>query len=252
MSVTQNERTGPCDVWGILGGMGPLASAEFVNTIYQEAIGNKEQEAPSVVLISDPTVPDRTEFLLDGRSEILLQRLTSGVETLLSIGATRVIVCCMTIHPLVQRLQPHLREKIVSLLDVALDAILRSRAEHLLLCTIGTRRLQLFQKHKLWNQVQSKVILPDENDQRIVHEMLYAIKGQTEAKSYLPIIQNLMKRYAVQSYIAGCTEMHIVAKAQEKVCGRDRREFCLDPLTEILQMINKNVPMTAAARSAQS
>jgi aspartate racemase len=252
MSSTQCESTDPCDVWGILGGMGPLASAEFVNTIYQEVIGGKEQEAPSVILLSDPKMPDRTEFLLDGRSEVLLQRLTAGVEALVAIGATRVIVCCMTIHPLIQRLHPHLREKIVSLLDVTLEAVLRSSAEHLLLCTVGTRRLQLFQKHELWNQVQNQVILPDENDQRIIHEMLYAIKGQTEAKSYLSIVQGLMNKYAVQSYIAGCTEMHIVAKAQEKASGRDRREFCLDPLTEILPLINRSVPITAAALSTRS
>ena len=45
---------------GILGGMGPLTSAEFLKTIYEVNISGPEQDAPACVLYSDPSVPDRT------------------------------------------------------------------------------------------------------------------------------------------------------------------------------------------------
>ena len=43
--------------------MGPVASAvaEFVRTVYELAAVELEQDAPVVILYSDPTVPDRTE-----------------------------------------------------------------------------------------------------------------------------------------------------------------------------------------------
>jgi hypothetical protein len=82
--------------------MGPLTSAEFVNTIYQEAIGGKEQEAPSVVLISDPAVPDRTEFfggqIRDVAGEVDRRGRSLGVNRG-DPGHRVLIVCCMTIHP---------------------------------------------------------------------------------------------------------------------------------------------------------
>jgi aspartate racemase len=233
------------EVWGVVGGMGPLASAEFVNSIYRETASSTEQESPSVILISDPTVPDRTEYLLNGKHDILLQKLASSVEALSAMGATRIVVCCLTIHPLIRRLSPGLRQKIVSLLDLVMDAVLRSRSRNLLLCTTGTRKLQLFQQHVLWEQAQHKVILPDDQDQESIHQMLYEIKNQTDVTTHLPFVEDLLKKYSVSSYIAGCTEMHIVAKAHEQFRGQNRREFCIDPLTEILPIMQRNVPTSA-------
>ena len=47
-------------ILGILGGMGPLASAEFVRSVYELNVQTKEQASPVCVLYSDPTIPDRT------------------------------------------------------------------------------------------------------------------------------------------------------------------------------------------------
>src|SRR5579864_2349302 len=124
MNRTAHESMDRAEVWGILGGMGPLASAEFVSSIYRETPGSREQDLPNVILLSDPTIPDRTECLLNGKSDILLERLTAGLEALVSLGATKIVVCCMTIHPLFPQLQPELRNSIVSLLDVTLNAVL--------------------------------------------------------------------------------------------------------------------------------
>ena len=87
MGCVQNE------IWGVLGGMGPLASAEFLSTIYEETAGRPEQESPIVYLISDPTIPDRTKCLLNGTEHLLLDHFTSGINKLESLGATRIVVC---------------------------------------------------------------------------------------------------------------------------------------------------------------
>ncbi|HEX4603314.1 MAG TPA: amino acid racemase [Candidatus Angelobacter sp.] len=234
------------EVWGILGGMGPLASAEFVNTIYQETIGGREQESPCVILLSDPTMPDRTEYLLKGHGDILLERLSSGLESLVAMGATRIVICCMTIHPLIPRLRPELRKKIISLVDVTLEAVLRRRSRHLLLCTTGTRKLELFEQHPLWTRARPLVVMPGDDDQKSIHQMLYEIKSRQEIMRYVPFLEDLMNKYGARAYIAGCTEMHLVAKAHEQFGGRDRREFCIDPLAEIIPMMRGNVSAAAA------
>ncbi|MCB1034320.1 MAG: hypothetical protein KDD47_10865, partial [Acidobacteria bacterium] len=53
-------------VWGIVGGLGPLASAEFLLTIYEQYTDVAEQEMPVCLVISDPTFPDRTTRFLAG------------------------------------------------------------------------------------------------------------------------------------------------------------------------------------------
>jgi aspartate racemase len=245
--IAQAPRNGERgEIWGILGGMGPLASAEFVNTIYQETVGGTEQESPHVILLSDPTIPDRTEYLLKGQGDVLLERLVTGLESLVAMGATRIVICCMTIHPLVPRLDLELRKKIISLVDVTLEAVLQRRSRHLLFCTTGTRKLELFEQHPLWPSARDLTILPDDEDQKAIHQMLYEVKSRQEVLAYVPFVEDMMNKYGARTYIAGCTEMHLVAKAHEEFCGRDRREFCIDPLTEIISMMHGNVSATAS------
>ncbi len=90
---------------GILGGMGPLASAEFLKTIYEYNLPlTSEQDTPKVILYSDPSFPDRTELLLKG-NEIMLQNILLEVlPRLIDLGVTKIIICCITSHYLLPRL----------------------------------------------------------------------------------------------------------------------------------------------------
>src|SRR5260221_377430 len=103
---------------GILGGMGPLASAEFLKTIYRLNLSGSEQEAPSCVLLSAPSFPDRTAAILNGSTAILVTRLTQALEELASLGAERIVIACVTIHHLLPDVPERLRRRVVSLLDL--------------------------------------------------------------------------------------------------------------------------------------
>jgi aspartate racemase len=139
-------------LWGIMGGMGPLASAEFVKTIYEFCPDDQEQFAPPLILWSDPRMPDRTDCILDGRQDLLLEKLTEGLERLVACDVTDIVICCVTIHQVTDLLSRHLRSKIVSLLDLIFEDVLKSQKRYLLLCTSGTRKVRLFENHRLWNR----------------------------------------------------------------------------------------------------
>ena len=96
---------------GILGGMGPLASAELVSTIYRESRFDREQEAPACVLYSDPSVPDRTSAILAGDVEPVAARLAEGIEALLGMGAHRVVIACVTAHGILSHVPEELRRQ---------------------------------------------------------------------------------------------------------------------------------------------
>ena len=53
---------------GILGGMGPMASALFYKMITEKTAAEKDQDHINIVLLSDAETPDRTAAILsDGR-----------------------------------------------------------------------------------------------------------------------------------------------------------------------------------------
>lgn len=229
------------EIWGVLGGMGPLASAEFLSTIYEETAGRPEQQCPIVYLVSDPTIPDRTKCLLDGTEHLLLEHFTSGMNKLESMGATRIVVCCVTIHPLISCLAAHLQEKTISLVDLILDSVLQDRRKFLLFCTEGTRRMGIFQSHPAWKEAASSIVLPDDADQAAIHSMIYEAKINQRSVRHLQLVEDLMRKYGVSSFIAGCTEMHMIARQKARASGSPQREFCIDPLLRVVSIMSQQL-----------
>lgn len=238
------------EIWGVLGGMGPLASAEFLSTIYEETAGRPEQQCPIVYLISDPTIPDRTKCLLDGTEHLLLEHFTSGINKLESLGATRFVVCCVTIHPLISCLAEHLQEKTISLVDLIFESVLQEGRKCLLFCTEGTRRMGIFQSHPAWKEAASRIVLPDPADQAAIHAMIYEAKMNQRSVRHLHLVEDLMRKYCVDSFIAGCTEMHMIARQKARASGRHPREFCIDPLVGVVSIMSQRLSTPSCAASS--
>lgn len=220
-------------ILGVLGGMGALASAEFLRSIYECVPGRSEQEAPIVVVYSDPTFPDRTESLVLGADEKLLERLLDALARLREMGASRMVICCMTIHYLLPRLPDELRASIISLPDVVLSAVVRGSESHLLIASSGARKVKLFESHPDWGLAKDRVLFPGEDEQARLHELIFEVKRNRGVATMLSFIDSLLEKYRVRSFIAGCSEMHIVAKQMSREGTRAQRTRCVDPLATI-------------------
>jgi aspartate racemase len=220
------------DVIGVLGGLGPLASAEFLKTIYEASLGGREQEAPIVVLHSDPTFPDRTEALLAGQEAPLLARLEQALIALRAHGATRMVICCLTMHRLVPSLPDQLRAEVVSLVELTLRELAARGRPHLMLCTVGTRKTRVFESHPAWGAAERFVVSLDEADQEALHEAIYVLKRNTGFAQAAQLVERFAAKYRTSGFVAGCTEMHLLSKFM-----RGRTGEWLDPLALVAARI---------------
>src|SRR6185369_4266770 len=225
--------------YGILGGMGPMASAEFLKTIYECSLSGREQDSPVVLLYSDPTFPDRTEELLAGRDEVLLQQLTEAISRLSSCNASKIVICCMTIHYLVPRLPAKLQADMWSMLDVIAENIKTDR-KHLLICSEGTRRLKLFENHPRWELLREHLIMPGDEDQMRIHrELIYPIKTDPNLAPSVSLLDTMLEKYGVDSFVAGCSEIHVLTKYL--LAHKNGKTYrYIDPLTIIAQRMSEN------------
>ncbi|HLO84296.1 MAG TPA: amino acid racemase [Nostocaceae cyanobacterium] len=223
---------------GIVGGMGPLASAEFIKTIYEyNRWTDKEQEAPKILLYSDPTFPDRSEALLRGEYSLLLEQLTNVLSQLCELNVSRIVICCITSHYLLPELPNHLRKPLISLIDIILNEVLERQEKYLLLCTNGTRKLKIFQNNSLWNLAKKNIVFLDDNDQDIIHNTIYQIKNYAcSPESALTFLEELIKKYKTDCLIAGCTEIHLVNKYFISR-SKSKDHLFLDPLTVVAQKV---------------
>lgn len=229
------------DALGVVGGMGPVASAEFLKTIYEYSPGEREQEFPVVYVYSDPTFPDRTDAFLRGDDGELLSRLVRALRALRRMNATKMVLCCMTIHYLLPRLPPDLGARVISLLDVIAASLPLTGKRHLLICSRGTRQLGLFENHSRRDVFERHLVFPSEDDQERIHrDLIYPIKRSPDLRTLLPLLDSLLEKYEVDSFAAGCTEIHVLAKRFAPSGGRRGRYECVDPLAVVARRAAEN------------
>lgn len=230
-------------ILGVIGGLGPLASSEFLKTIYEYTLNRREQTAPFVMMYSDPSFPDRTEAFLNGHSDLMLAELLLALERLNYFGVSNFVICCVTMHHLLPRLPARFRTRLLSLLDIIFVEVLLSGKKHLLLCSSGTHQLQIFQNHDLWREAGDCFIVPEERDQKIIHELIYQIKSNCKVSRLVPRIEGLLAKYKVNRFVAGCTEFHLVAKYFARAAETRRGYHCIDPLMIIAKrMAEDKIP----------
>lgn len=219
---------------GILGGLGPLASAEFLKTIYEFNVTDSEQESPACVLYSDPTFPDRIDAILGISEDLLVNRLEKSLESLYQLRVSKVVIACVTIHYFLPKVPLRLREKVISLMDLIFKEVLDTRTNYLLLCSNGVRKASLFQKHPQWKMIEKYVLWPDEEEQAEIQNFIYQIKKNRCRYSIInDFISLLSRKYQINSFIAGCTEFHLLTKYFMELEPKKQNYYIVDPLLTI-------------------
>ncbi|MGH0593691.1 aspartate/glutamate racemase family protein [Bacillus pretiosus] len=210
---------------GILGGMGPFASAEFVNTIYEENIPKvSEQESPRIVLSSDPSIPDRTMSILANQRVEIVRHLLKGWKMLRASGAEIFVIPCMTSHYYWHLYPKEMQEQTVNLVDFVRLILSQERKTYLLLATQGTYESGLLSSEQ--------VLIPNAQDKLRIHQLIYSIKCSGRNSTILEKvryeIEKLLVRYQADGWIFGCTEFHLLTKQMMK--QEDPNLRILDPL----------------------
>ncbi|MBE0613249.1 MAG: aspartate/glutamate racemase family protein [Burkholderiales bacterium] len=100
---------------GILGGMGPLATVDFLRKLVERTPAARDQDHVPLVIYSVPQIPDRVGAILAG-TESPLPAMLAGVRMLEQAGAKAIAIPCNTAHYWYADLQ---RESSVPLLHMA-------------------------------------------------------------------------------------------------------------------------------------
>jgi aspartate racemase len=133
---------------GVLGGMGPVATLDFVAKLIRLCPAERDQDHLPLVVVSDPRVPDRVGPILHGRGESPLAAMLAGLRKLERAGAEVVAIPCHTAHHWYDELAAATGLPILHIIDAALVELERFEvpAGPLgLLATAATLKAQLYQ-----------------------------------------------------------------------------------------------------------
>src|SRR3954465_3228012 len=134
-------------VLGVLGGMGPLATVDFLRKLIEETPAARDEEHIPVIAWSVPQIPDRPPAIT-GTGESPLPAMLAGIHTLKAAGAIAIAIPCNTAHYWYDDMVREGGVPIVHIADAALEELAaRSSAGKTvgLIATKGTLAAGFFQ-----------------------------------------------------------------------------------------------------------
>ena len=203
---------------GILGGMGPAASAEFVTRLIQQTPASTDQEHIPFVLWNEPRTPDRSTSMRDG-NDYPLPYLKEGILSLKSVGCDYIVIPCNSAHYWYNEMNTlgmpilHIVDSVVDELK-SLDILNQTIG---VLGTQGTIEYGIYQHH-LENQGW-KCIVPNSSEMDyFVQPAIDFIKAGKLVEATLllvKVIDSLIERGA-KAVVLGCTELPLAVRELEQ------------------------------------
>ena len=199
---------------GILGGMGPAASAEFINRLIQQTPASCDQEHIPFVLWNEPRTPDRSISMRAGNDDPL-PYLKKGILSLKSVGCDHIVIPCNSAHYWYDEMNK-LGIPILHIVDSVVDELKCLDIDNQTIGVMGTQgtiEYGIYQNH-LENQGW-KCIVPDKAEMDyFVQPAIHFIKAgnMVEANCLLvKVIDSLISRGA-SAVILGCTELPLAVR----------------------------------------
>lgn len=198
-------------VVGVLGGMGPMATVDFLRKLVEATPATRDQEHVPVVVSSIPQVPDRTAAYR-GEGESPLPALLASGRRLVAAGAGLVVVPCNTAHLWFDELRHTLGLPMLHVVDAALDA-LQALAQAQAPAAVGLLATDATLSSGLYvNRGQARVrwLLPTADEMsRCIEPGIAAVKaGQLErGRELLRCAARGLERRGARALVLACTEI---------------------------------------------
>jgi aspartate racemase len=203
-------------VLGVLGGMGPLASAQFMVRLTLLTPATRDQDHIPTVLWSDPRVPDRTIGSLAGGADPL-PWLLRGIGGLKRAGCGAIAIPCNTAHGWYNPMRDAADMPILHIVDAAATELRRIGIGSGTIGVMGTQAtlaMRLYQD-RLGTLGWDCIVPSREEMERLVSPAIALVKANRVADAYAPladVVRSLGARGA-SSVVLGCTEIPLGIQA---------------------------------------
>ena len=200
---------------GILGGMGPEATADLFYRIIRATPVQKDQDHIRTIIYSNSKVPDRTAAIR-GSGPSPVPEMLKAAKALETAGADFIIIPCNTAHYFIDDLRDGVGIPILHMIELTAQRVQKespSVGRAGLIATDGTVRSGIY--HRSFSEIGVEIITPAENLQKEAMKAIYEhVKtGDLErGGEILREVANHLIGRGSQVILCGCTEVSLVLK----------------------------------------
>lgn len=207
---------------GILGGMGPEASANLYSKIIKycqkEFKAIQDTDYPQMIIYNMALKGFDETGIVD--QDLVKKQLIEGVKKLEEAGAELIIIACNTVHLFYNEMQSTVKIPILSIIEETKKEVIRSKIKKVgIFASETTNKYNLYQK--VLEKEGIKTISPNKKEQKIMNEIIEKVMGGNQSEVETNQLNKIAKNYegkGAEAIILGCTEIPLaINQSQTKV-----------------------------------
>ncbi len=209
---------------GVLGGMGPLATTDFMRKVIEATPATKDQDHIPMVAWSVPQIPDRSASIF-GTGESPLPMMREGIRQLQQMGAGCIAIACNTAHYWYDDLRKGCDAELLHIGDTAAERLVAlgvPKGPVGLIATEATIETKVYQDRLAAHGYTCLVLDPDESERLFWPAVRKVKTGDTKGATPLleEAVENLVRRGAAR-VVLGCTEVPVgLGPARKEILDR--------------------------------
>lgn len=204
---------------GLLGGMSWESTLGYYKEI-NKGVNNKLGGLHSAKIVMYSVDFEPINHLQHaGDWEATAEILSEAAKNIQSAGADFILICTNTMHKIASKIEAAIQIPLLHIADATAEVLVADGIKTVGLLGTAFTMEQEFYKGRLMNNYGLRVLVPNEDNRRVVHNVIYQelCLGKIEAASkaeYLRIINELADQGA-EAVILGCTEIGMLVKQSD-------------------------------------
>jgi aspartate racemase len=199
---------------GLIGGMSWESSSEYyriINETVRERLGGLHS-AECIMYSADFEEIENLQH--QGKWEELTKLMLNFAQKLEGAGADFIVICTNTMHKMAEEVENNTNIPLLHIADATAEKIIEKGLGKLGLLGTNFTMEEDFYKKRLEEKYNIEVIIPSQNDRRIIdsviyHELCLGIIKQSSKEKYKEVINRLISDGA-DGVILGCTEIPLL------------------------------------------
>lgn len=202
--------------FGIIGGLGPMATAYLLELIIDMTDAKTDQEHLDAIIFNRPSVPDRTAYILDHSKPSPVPPMIDMAKKLEALGVCAIGTPCVTAHSFHEELQRSVNVPFINMVQETAAYLKNAGCQKAgIMATTGTVHNGLFQR--ALSESGLAYALPDDAMQQYVMSLIYdCVKaGEPADMEKFRTVSDALRKEGCDAIILGCTELSIIKRDNE-------------------------------------
>lgn len=201
---------------GIIGGLGPMATAYFMQLVILMTDAVTDQEHIEMIIYNNPRTPDRTAYILGQSQQSPVEEMVRMGRQLAAQDCEALAIPCMTAHYFHAELEEQIKVPVVHGIRKTAQYLQERGIRNVgVMATDGTISSGIFQKELQEAGINS--IVPDKEYQQKVMELIYEdVKAgrKVDMEKFYAVSQHLRLQGA-DVIVLGCTELSVIKRDEQ-------------------------------------